>query len=532
MTPAAGLSWEASADLVIVGGGVAGLTAAIEATARGLRVLVVAKDAGSPGGAGGTSTQYAQGGMAVAFGDDVEAHARDTVAAGAGLCDEAAVRSIVGAGAEAFEGLSAIGARFDTGANGVIARTREGGHSIGRIVHAGGDATGREIQRALSASAPATVVGAAALDIVVGPHGAAGVVVALTGDSLAANVGVVHAPAVLIATGGSGMLYSASTNPAGATADGVALALRAGATIADVEFVQFHPTVLFSPGGRGRLPLVSEAVRGEGAHLIDLSGEPIMAGVHPMGDLAPRDVVSRAIACRLAESGADHVLLDARGVANMRGRFPTVTRACLELGVDPSESRIPVAPAAHYACGGIVTDTDGRTAVPGLYAAGEVARTGLHGANRLASNSLLEGVVVGTRVARVAAERRGVPTTGDPVIPTSARRLDRTLIQTTMTRDVGVVRDEAGLARSAEVIDSAAVRPLESLRDVEDAAMTLLASATIDAALLRPETRGAHTRLDQPHTDNRYRRSTVFRLSPHGTVVRCAPLENPSVVGA
>ncbi|WP_082517914.1 MULTISPECIES: L-aspartate oxidase [unclassified Rhodococcus (in: high G+C Gram-positive bacteria)] len=522
LTPA----WEADADLVVVGGGVAGLAAAIEATRLGMRVLVVGKDIE------GTSTQYAQGGVAIATGDDVEAHVRDTLTAGAGLCDEAAVRSIVGAGSDAFDTLVALGATFDHGRDGQVSRTREGGHSVSRIVHAGGDATGREIQRALSSTAPATVGGATALQVVVGPEGAAGVVVSLGGTTPGVDVGIVRAPAVLIATGGNGMLYAASTNPSGATADGVALALRAGASIADVEFVQFHPTVLFSPGGRGRLPLVSEAVRGEGARLTDLDGRSIMQGVHPMGDLAPRDVVSRTIARQLAASGADHVLLDARPVRDMHRRFPTVTAACLDMGVDPSESPIPVAPAAHYACGGVVTDTDGRTSVPGLFAAGEVARTGLHGANRLASNSLLEGVVLGTRVARAARARLGTPVVGEPTELGDLRRLDRDVLQATMTRDVGVVRDADGLRRASAVLDSAQTRPVTSVRDVEDAAMTMLASATVRAAALRTETRGAHTRLDHVDSDPAQRRSRAFRLSEDGDIVLVRHDDDPSFARA
>lgn len=506
--------WEAAADLVVVGGGVAGLAAAIEATRSGLSVLVLSKDAA------GTATQYAQGGMAVALGEDVEAHVRDTIVAGAGLCDEAAVRSIVGAGADALSVLTGIGARFDSGADGSMARTREGGHSVGRIVHAGGDATGREIQRALSSAAPATVNGATVLDVLVGDRGVAGVLVSLSPDDLHANLGVVHAPAVLIATGGTGMLYSASTNPSGATADGLALALRAGADVADVEFVQFHPTVLFRPGGRGRLPLVSEAVRGEGARLVDADGRSIMAGVHPLGDLAPRDVVSRAIAARLAESGADHVFLDARSVPDMALRFPTVTAACLAQDVDPTEQPIPVAPAAHYACGGVVTDEYGRTCVAGLHAAGEVARTGLHGANRLASNSLLEGVVLGTRVARSARDRVSVRslTSGDPCARHRAPRLDRDVLQSAMTRHVGVVRDDTGLREAAAIVGAAVPRELTSTHDVEDAALTLLASATASAALARTETRGAHTRADHPRSDDAQRRSTVFRLADDGSL--------------
>lgn len=507
--------WRADTDLVVVGGGIAGLTAAVDATAAGLRVLVVCKDAVD------TATRYAQGGIAISDGLDIDAHVADTLNAGAGLCDPAAVRSIVSAGPAALAALVDRGAAFDRAADGSLSRTREGGHSTGRIVHAGGDATGDEIQRALSAAAPATLTGATAVRVLTGTTGVRGLLLA-TADGM----GVVHAPAVLLATGGSGMLYASSTNPAGSTGDGIALALHAGAEIADVEFVQFHPTALFVPGGRGRLPLVSEAVRGEGARLVDLHGRSITEGVHPLGDLAPRDVVSRAIARRLADTGTDHVLLDATGVAHVHRRFPTVTAACLALGVDPAREPVPVAPAAHYACGGIVTDSRGRTAVPGLYAAGEVARTGLHGANRLASNSLLEGAVVGARVAVAARERigvQGVPNADDRVPP--APRLTRAVLQSIMTRWVGVVRDADGLSSAAEVIAGAPVLPIGEIAHLEDASMTLLASAVVAAAAARTETRGAHTRSDHPDIDDGQRRSTHFRLQASAVLERLGASE-------
>lgn len=357
------IRWEARADLVVVGGGVAGLTAARAASRRGLRVLTVSK-----GGPTDTATQYAQGGIAVVApgpADSVDAHVADTCAAGAGLCDEAAVRSIVSGGQDAVAALTDLGAVFDRGRDGGIARTREGGHSTRRIIHAGGDATGAEIQRALGAAGLPVLFGAAAARVLTDDGGVTGLLV-LDGRGL----GVVHAPAVLLATGGLGQLYACSTNPAGATADGIALALDAGAAVADLEFVQFHPTVLFAAGSVGRRPLVSEAVRGEGARLVDSAGRSVTAGAHPLGDLAPRDVVSRAIATRLAELGDDHVLLDARHLEGFARRFPTVTASLAQVGLDPARDLIPVAPAAHYSCGGVVTDVYGRTGVPGLYAAG------------------------------------------------------------------------------------------------------------------------------------------------------------------
>ena len=401
--------WAAEAELVVVGTGVAGLTAAVEAARLGVRVVVVTKDAADAG-----STRWAQGGVAVVVGDvpgdSVAAHVADTLTAGAGLCDEAATAAILRDGPEAVARLRARGAIFDAVSDSGgdrLARTREGGHSAFRVIHAGGDATGAAIERTLvrAAAGLPLLTGHTAVDVL---RDARGRVAGLAVLDDAGQPGVLHAQAVLLATGGYGQLYASTTNPATATGDGVALALRAGAAAADLEFVQFHPTVLYTGPTTGRRPLVTEAVRGEGAVLIDRAGRRFLAGVHPLADLAPRDVVAAAITRRMAETATDCVYLDARALDGFAARFPTVYAACRAAGIDPVREPIPVAPAAHYACGGVVTDLEGRTAVPGLYAAGEVARTGLHGANRLASNSLLEGLVIGERVARaVAAGRSG-----------------------------------------------------------------------------------------------------------------------------
>ncbi|AFU00402.1 L-aspartate oxidase [Nocardia brasiliensis] len=509
--------WEAEADLVVIGGGVAGLTAARTASLRGLRVLTLSK-----GGATDTSTQYAQGGIAVVApeGDSVESHVQDTVEAGAGLCRVDAVRSIVEGGQDAVAALTDLGAVFDLGRDGQISRTREGGHSTRRIIHAGGDATGAEVQRALNAAGLPVLFGAAAGDIVTGPNGVQGVVV--VSDK---GFGVVHTPAVLLATGGLGQLYALSTNPPGATADGVALALWAGAAVADLEFVQFHPTVLYTPGGLGRRPLISEAVRGEGGILVDSMGDSVTAGLHPRGDLAPRDVVSRAIAARMRALGTDHVYLDARAIDGFAQRFPTITASCHAAGLDPASDLIPVAPAAHYQCGGVVTDPHGRTAVPGLYAAGEVARTGLHGANRLASNSLLEGLVVGERVGVAAAERRGVPATVAEIPARHAETADRRVLQQLMTEHASVVRDRAGLDEAIKRMEDAVTqrRTLsadgtfdERVAGLEDAALTLAARTLLLTAATRTESRGCHTRSDHPHPDDRLRLSFSVRLDPTG----------------
>ncbi|MEV6139726.1 L-aspartate oxidase [Nocardia sp. NPDC051990] len=555
MTAAPRIDWEAAADLVVIGGGVAGLTAARTASLRGLRVLILSK-----GGPTDTATQYAQGGIAVVapHEDSVESHVRDTVEAGAGLCDEAAVRSIVEGGQAAVAALTDLGAVFDLARDGQISRTREGGHSTRRIIHAGGDATGAEVQRALNAAGLPVLFGAAALEVVTGRTGVQGVIAVSEN-----GFGVVHAPAVLLATGGLGQLYALSTNPPGATADGIALALWAGATVADLEFVQFHPTVLYTPGGLGRRPLISEAVRGEGATLVDSEGNSVTAGVHPRGDLAPRDVVSRAIAARMRALGTDHVYLDARAIDQFPQRFPTITASCLAAGIDPHTDLIPVAPAAHYQCGGVVTDTHGRTAVPGLYAAGEVARTGLHGANRLASNSLLEGLVVGERAGvAAAAERLGEEAHVTDMSFHTIPRAARALVQQSMTSHASVVRDAAGLAEAAvrlrdgvshctasrlraeltsasqrfanelsvvsdisarngapsgnDTADLNAAAAAQRITEFEDAALTLTAQVLLLAAAARTESRGSHTRSDHPAPDDHQCRSRTVRLGPEG----------------
>src|SRR4029079_3036381 len=367
---------------------------------RGQKVMVLSK-------AGNTATFYAQGGIAVVLpevlredGDSVDAHVADTLAAGAGLCDPDAVRSIVADGYRAVRDLVDNGARFNESAPGQWSLTREGGHSRRRIIHAGGDATGAEVQRALDEAA-------ARLDIrrnhvaleILHEAGAVTGVLTLNDD----GPGIVHTRSVILATGGLGHLYSATTNPEGSTGDGVALAMWDGLPVSDLEFIQFHPTMLFDGHAGGRRPLITEAVRGEGGTLIDRQGNSITAGVHPMGDLAPRDVVAAAIDARLALTGDPCVYLDARGIDGFKRRFPTGTAACRAAGLDTTREPIPVVPGAHYSCGGVVTDVHGRTDLAGLFAAGEVARTGLHGANRLASNSLLEGLVVGGRAGTAAA---------------------------------------------------------------------------------------------------------------------------------
>lgn len=492
--------WQTRADVVVIGTGVAGLVAALAAHRHGRRVMLLSK-------AAETATFYAQGGIAVVIpdamrddGDSVDAHVGDTLAAGAGLCDPDAVRSIVADGYRAVTDLVRDGARFDEAAPGRWALTREGGHTRRRIVHAGGDATGAEVQRALDHAAARLDIRRSHVAVeVLHDGGAVTGVLTLNADGL----GVVHAPSVILATGGLGHLYSATTNPEGSTGDGVALAMWAGLPVCDLEFIQFHPTMLYAGHTAGRRPLITEALRGEGAILVDSQGHSVTAGVHPMGDLAPRDVVAAAIEARMTESGDPCVYLDARAVAGLAQRFPTVTAACLAAGVDPTRQPIPVVPGAHYSCGGVVTDVHGRTELAGLFAAGEVARTGMHGANRLASNSLLEGLVVGGRAGTAAARHAADagPTRAVGTEPAPRRALPRTDLQRAMTRDASVVRDGDGLRRLAEELDTAAPRRLRTRTDVEDAALTTVAGAVAAAASARTETRGCHHRSDHPDTD-------------------------------
>jgi len=503
--------WTAHADVVVVGSGVAGLTAAIQARRAG-SVLLVTKallDAGS--------TRWAQGGIAAALSpeDSPEEHLRDTLVAGVGLCADDAVRVLVTEGPGAVRRLIELGAELDRGPDGEIALTREGGHLRRRIAHAGGDATGAEISRALVAAVRRdpgieVVEHALVLDLLKDATGrAAGVTLHVMGEGQRDGVGAALARAVVLATGGLGQVFSATTNPPVSTGDGVALALRAGAQVADLEFVQFHPTVLWlGRGAKGQQPLVSEAVRGEGAVLVDADGRRFMAGAHPLAELAPRDVVAKGITRQMRATGADRVYLDARGFgpARWQERFPTILDSCRGHGIDPVTELIPVTPAAHYASGGVRTDLDGRTSVPGLHACGEVACTGVHGANRLASNSLLEGLVFAERIGADLA--RGLPPLQEPAADQRPAGLvdgaARGAIQEAMTRGAGVLRSARGLRE--------ALATLAGLTDVagsdrcteawEATNMLTIAAVLAGAALDREETRGAHWREDHPELDD------------------------------
>ncbi|GBG38557.1 L-aspartate oxidase [Mycobacterium montefiorense] len=505
-------AWTHHTDVVVIGTGVGGLAAALAAHRAGRNVVVLSKAEQTYGV---TATHYAQGGIAVVLPDNddsVDAHVADTMVAGAGMCDPQAVYSIVADGYRAVTELVSNGARFDEAVPGKWALTREGGHSRRRIVHAGGDATGAEVQRALDHAAQTLDIRTSHVALRVLHDGAAVTGVAVGNPD---GVGIVSAPSVILASGGLGHLYSATTNPDGSTGDGIALALWAGVPISDLEFIQFHPTMLFGGQAGGRRPLITEAIRGEGAVLIDRQGNSVTAGVHPMGDLAPRDVVAGAIDARLKATGDECVYLDARGIEGFEARFPNVTASCRAAGVDPVTQPIPVVPGAHYSCGGVVTDVHGQTELPGLFAAGEVARTGMHGANRLASNSLLEGLVVGGRAGKAAAAHalatgRISATAPEPITHTASKRRE---LQTAMAQDASVVRDAVGLQRLSETLSRARVRTVDGRRDFEDVALTLTARAVAAAALARNESRGCHHRAEYPDTAPEQARSIVVRLA-------------------
>jgi L-aspartate oxidase len=504
--------WSVTADVVVIGSGIAGLTAALRLRGSVDRVLVVTKDVLDAG-----STQWAQGGIAAALGpgDTPAQHERDTLVAGAGACDLDAVRVLVTEGPDAVRELIALGANFDLHSDGELSLTREGGHHRDRIAHAGGDATGAEIQRALIAAvarAPEIEVieHALAVDLLLADDGGvAGVTLHVMGEGQHDGVGAVRCRAVVLASGGLGQVFSQTTNPAVATGDGMALSYRAGAVLRDLEFVQFHPTVMWlGPESRGQQPLISEAVRGEGAFLVDWEGTRFMQGVHPLADLAPRDVVAKAITRRMMETGHPHLWLDARhlGPEFWERRFPTILATCRRHGVDPVTELIPVAPACHYASGGVATDLWGRSTLPGLYATGEVACSGVHGANRLASNSLLEGLVFSRRIAEVLPGelRAWQDVAVDPRPASLVDRGTRRPLQEEMTARVGVLRTEPGLRAAGVRLDELAATAADAVgQEAWEATNLVTVSALLaEAALLRQETRGSHWREDHPDRDD------------------------------
>jgi L-aspartate oxidase len=544
-------------DVLVLGSGVAGLSAAVRLARRpGLRVGVLTK-----ADLAQSTTRWAQGGIAAAVGgdeDSADLHLADTLAAGAGLCDGAAVRVLVDEGPGRVDELIALGAVFDREAGGALALAREGGHSTARVLHAGGAATGAEVERALVAavrrSAAALLERWFALDVIV--DGGRGVGVrALDPEGRCREV---HAEHVVLATGGAGQLYAVTTNPTEATGDGVAMALRAGVAVADMEFIQFHPTALHHPAMPR--PLLSEALRGHGALLRDAAGERFV------DELAPRDVVSRAMADRMATQGVEFLWLDATVLESFEERFPTVAASLRAAGLDAAVDWLPIAPAAHYVSGGVVTDLDGATLLPGLWAVGEVACTGVHGANRLASNSLLEGMVFGARLAEALSagrdgprasgamrgllspdrpdERAGPGAPGRVVACTeidavgphavvgpapwpdvesstsaSASAVDdlakaRDRVQRAMTEGAGVLRSPTSLAAAGSEVRALS----ESLRAVtpsrqagELVNLVTVAGAVLRAARVRTETRGAHARRDHPDSVDGWRRRIVHR---------------------
>lgn len=518
--------WFTETDVIVIGSGVAGLTAAIQARTSGYRVILVTKAQVDDG-----STRWAQGGIAAALdpNDSPEEHWRDTIVAGAGLCDSAAARVLVVEGPNAIRRLISRGANFDKTSSGDIALTREGGHHRDRIAHAGGDATGAEISRALVDAISndpdiQLIENALVLDLLQDESGAAqGVTLHVMGEGMHDGVGAVLAPAVILATGGIGQVFSQSTNPKVATGDGIALALRAGAMLADLEFIQFHPTVLFlGLDAKGQQPLISEAVRGEGAFLVDDSGDRFMQGVHPLGDLAPRDIVSIAIMKKMIEKNLSHVWLDARKLGDSwQERFPTIFNVLLGYGIDPRTDLIPVAPAQHYHSGGIRTDLYGRTNIPGLFACGEVACTGVHGANRLASNSLLEGLVFAERIGAVLA--LGLPERKPFLTHKSSEVLIsndlRSVIQNSMTRNVGVLRSASSTQNAIDdlaPLNISMPEVLPNTKNWETSNLHTVATAIALAAHVREETRGSHWREDFPETEKTWLKRVLINSDKSG----------------
>ncbi len=542
---AADPGWSETTDVLVVGSGVAGLTAALHLREQGLHVTVVTKVNIDDG-----STRWAQGGIAAVLDplDTPAAHANDTEIAGVGLCDPAAVRVLVSEGPARVRELIRRGAAFDRHPDGSLMLTREGGHRADRIVHAGGDATGAEVQRALHEAVHRDpwirlVEHALVLDLLRTADGrVCGLTLHVLGEGSPDGVGAILARAVVLATGGMGQVYASTTNPSVSTGDGVALALRAGAAVTDVEFVQFHPTSFVSAEVTSvQRPLISEALRGEGAHLVDEAGKRFMVGQHELAELAPRDVVAKGIHRVLRATGTDHVYLDARHLGRefLEHRFPTILASTRSAGVDPVTDLIPVAPAAHYASGGVRTDLRGRTSIPGLYACGEVACTGVHGANRLASNSLLEGLVFAKRIAddiavdlppqADPAPGFSVPSVGpgfgsgtansDPgwvVVPAVRDELQRA-----MTRGAGVLRSAESLAgTAAELTRLAGQRGTPHNAAWEATNLLTVAAALVAAAQARRETRGCHWREDFGTAEDEWRGHLLTGIDPTGRLTQ------------
>jgi L-aspartate oxidase len=511
------------ADVLVIGSGIAGLTFALKIADHANVALVTKKRRAD------SNTNYAQGGIAAVMSpaDSFELHIQDTLRAGAGLCHEDAVEELVREGPDRVRELISWGADFTMSMDG-LSLGREGGHSRRRIVHTQ-DLTGREIERALLqavADHPAieTCEDHLGLDLLVAEHdGRRSCAGAIVYDHREGEITAIHARRTMLATGGLGRVFAHTTNPDIATGDGVAMAFRAGAPVANLEFVQFHPTALYP--AEGQAVLISEAVRGEGAELYTMDGRRIMES-HPMGALATRDIVAREIDRVLKETGAPHVLLDLTAIPpdEIRRRFPTIMDACAGQGIDILREPVPVVPAAHYACGGVLTDRDGRTGLDGLFAAGEVACTGVHGANRLASNSLLEAVVFSHRAAQAVRAELDAPRleprpapVGEPGVAGDEWRAVQNDLRTLMWADCGIVRSDARLDEALEQVAALRDRAhrlfaagpvdtdLAETRNLCDVALLMVRSAR-----LRKESRGLHFNVDHPLLDDAYRADTVI----------------------
>ena len=504
-------------DVLVVGAGVAGLRAAIAAAGHGAEVIVLSKS-----DLAHTNTAWAQGGIASVMeeGDSFDAHVDDTLTAGAGLCDGPVVRRIVEDGPARLRECLGWGMALDRAVDGSLSVGREGGHSARRIYHAGGDATGAELERCLAAKVKS--LGAVRLftqcfllDFVTATSEPGSRVLGAITHHPRYGLQMVWARSTVLASGGAGMVYRETTNPHPATGDGLAAAYRAGAEVADMAFMQFHPTVLYLPGAARSL--ITEAVRGEGAHLLDADGNRFMTEVHELAELAPRDVVSQAIVRQITSQGGQHVWLDCRHMRGFAERFPGIAATLKRFDLDPGEDLIPVHPAAHYTVGGARTDHAGRTNLPGLFAVGEAACSGLHGANRLASNSLLEGLVLGAIAGDAAAsngEALGKPAKVVSDIPLSDHgELDlsdvRSSLRSAMWRNVGIQRTGAKLTDAVEMFDFWGRYTLDKIFDDpagwETQNMLLVGALMARSALWREESRGCHAREDFPALADRFR---------------------------
>ncbi|HVF85743.1 MAG TPA: L-aspartate oxidase [Abditibacteriaceae bacterium] len=532
-------------DFVIVGSGVAGLSCAVELEAHG-SVAVLTKEGLSDG-----STQWAQGGIAAVLSpeplDSSELHQEDTVKAGAGLCDASAVDVLVREGPHRIRQLIARGAHFDTEPSGELKLTREAAHRARRIVHADGDSTGREVQRSLTSNALQSgdirvLENTISVDFFVnqdaeGNRRCCGVL-ALDANG---NLKLFRAKATIAATGGLGAIYKVTTNPPVLTGDGVAMAFRAGASLMDMEFVQFHPTA-FAKGPNNPKFLISEAVRGEGAVLLNNKGERFMQRYHPDAELAPRDVVSRAIAQEILSTGTRYVTLDLtqNTAAEIAARFPKIYSTCVSYGIDPATQPIPVSPAEHYMMGGIRTDLNGATDISGLLACGECACTGVHGANRLASNSMLEGLVFGIRTVRaaIALKTAMCPPEETPHLSEAAAPIEysmqdveaaRTRVQELMWQYAGLVRNGEGLQSALNELNALSdkfLRPAPTREAIELANMIQTAQLVTRASLERRESRGAHFRTDFPNLDDEHWQHHILLRDENGTLkIESAPTQ-------